>query len=379
MDSFYNLYIMNFKITYLLKRSFLTFTLLSTITFYVPELLFSQTAAGGCNTVTVLTDPPYEQDLVIGAGWQDVPNDPCSKLVTPIPPLYATPRHWLEMKDNSGQWVTVQGGLYGIYGDVFNVTVHGTYRVRFQIPVKEITNSCPTGIACRSAADYKIWGYRGIWIPNSEYYFYSNEVVVGSTVQSDIVWNFIDPNNNGLFEPNQSIVMNTEGTKNYTAWWLAIFENGGENRYWSKGWTQGQVPSTINLRDEAGFYFNNFLQIPVSYTVQFAITAECNSSWTNLDRNFSICPGGWGCKPLNEKVSQKISMFPTLARSYFELISADAELDHVFLHNMYGNVVKEYGNTGTFRYEINDVPAGMYVVSVIKQNKIIFTGKLMVQ
>ena len=212
---------------------------------------------------------------------------------------------------------------------------------------------------------------------------YSNSVVMGATVQSDIAWNFIDPNGNDLFSPGEQIKMNTANTTNCESWWVAIFENGGQNRYWSNGWTQGLIPGNlINLTSltngalQSGI--NPFAQIPVSYTVQFAISSSCNTQWINLDKNFAICPAGLGCRIAE---NEDIRLYPNPANNSFQLYNFDTDpskQQRIVLMDMNGRTVKSFEQITQSLFDISDLTNGLYVVSIWENGSRLLTTKLSV-
>lgn len=198
--------------------------MLAFLSHFIAQDSFAQTAVGGCSSVTVTSEPTYETNLIIEGGWKIIPRENCQIFNTYSPISYATPRHWLEMKQANGTWSIVQGGTNGVFTNTFNVTTHGTYRVRFQTPRRLFANDCPqNSVEVLNFYGPGSLGWRGRFSTTPlQDVSWSNEVVVGATVQSDIAWNFIDANGNNLFNPGEPIRMNTTGTKNYDAWWVAI-------------------------------------------------------------------------------------------------------------------------------------------------------------
>jgi len=294
---------------------------------------------------------------------------------------YATPRHILEKKEANGEWIEVQGGGFDyFYGLNFRVTTPGTYRVKYYIPTLKPSPLCEGGgIQIVDPVTLNRIGWQGWWqyIPANT--FYSNEVGVGPTQPEDINWSFIDPNGNDLFDPSQQVVMNTAGTKNYTAYWLAIFEKGGLNRYWSQGWTNGQIPGDqINLTVNASSYFGGFQQIPVSYTVQFAISNTCNTVWTNLDRTFAVCPSGLGCRA---SVGENIRIYPNPTKQSFRLdnINAADNVSYTMtITDLSGRVMKRFNNIDQQEFDIADLNKGLYIINVWNGSQRIFVDKLSV-
>ena len=277
---------------------------------------------------------------------------------------------------------------------IFSNLTHGTYRVKCQAPTIA-TNICqelgspnlPGARICLFNLSGQFIGYWGTW-DNSPFITnpptYTNTVVVGATLPSDIDWSFIDANGNDLFSPEEPIRMNTTNTINYENWWVAIFENGGQNRYWSNGWTQGLIPGNqINLTSLTVGAFQvpgvgPFAQIPVSYTVQFAISSSCNTQWINLDKNFAICPARLGCRIAE---NEDIRLYPNPANNSFQLYNFDTDpskQQRIVLMDMNGRTVKSFEQITQSLFDISDLTNGLYVVSIWENGSRLLTTKLSV-
>jgi len=363
---------------------------------------FAQTATVSCSTnaITVSNIPPYPTVYFAYVGYKNCRDgggyyegcdeggqEACCRVITSGSPV--TPRFYLE-RFVSGTWTTVAGPQFTT---TFSNLAHGTYRVRCQAPTIA-TNICmeqgnpnlPGARICLFNTSGQFIGYWGTWdntpFGNTPPTF-SNTVVVGATVPSDINWNFIDPNGNDLFSPGEAVRMNTTNTVNYTHWWVAIFENGGQNRYWSNGWTQGQIPGNqINLTTLTNGAFTTggqpFAQIPVSYTVQFAISAQCNTAWTNLDKNFAVCPAGLGCRIA---VDEDIRLYPNPAYNSFQLHNFDVDpskQQRIVLVDMNGRTVKSFEQITQSEFDISDLINGLYIVSIWENGSRLLTTKLSV-
>lgn len=121
---------------------------------------------------------------------------------------------------------------------------------------------------------------------------------------------------------------------------------------------------------------NDFAQIPVSYTVQFAISAECNTSWTNLNRNFAVCPSGLGCRIAE---NEEIKVFPNPASHSFQLLNYEADLtkqQRIVLMDMNGRIVKSFEHIGSPGFDISDLANGLYLVSIWENGNRLLTTKL---
>jgi hypothetical protein len=352
-------------------------------------VLHAQTVVGGCTSVQVTSSPYYDTNLIISGAWKKE-IDPCIDIYFTSPPTYATPRHWLEMQQPDGSWVTVQGGVSGVTQSTFNVSTHGTYRVKFRVPQKKYNPDCSKNqgyIQVISAYTGAVLGWRGEFsnVPGQGWYT-SNEVVVGATRLTDVAWHFDDPNGNGLFYPGQPVIMNTSGSKNYETWWLAIWENGGQGRYYQHGWTHGKVNS-INLSQLVGSQFPNttggvFDQIPVSYTVQFALTSICKDApeWPVMYRNFAVCSGCRMSNTILPKGQEAGIVAPNPASNVFRLsnISEFPEQCRLELVDTNGRTVKTFKVSEGPEFDISELGSGLYFVNVWNEGQKIVTSKLAV-
>lgn len=382
--------------------------MLALVSHFAVQNSLAQTATVNCttNSITVSNIPPFPTVYFANVGFKNCADGggfyegcdeggqkACCRVITRnasgVFPSPVTPRFWLERLVD-GSWTTVAGPQFTT---TFSNLAHGTYRVRCQAPTIA-TNICmeegnpnlPGARICLFNESGQFIGYWGTW-DNTPFGTtpptFSNTVVVGATVPSDINWSFIDPNGNDLFSPGEQIRMNTANTINYTHWWVAIFENGGQNRYWSNGWTQGQIPGNqINLTTLTNGAFTTggqpFAQIPVSYTVQFAISAQCNTAWTNLNKNFAVCPAGLGCRIAAD---EDIRLYPNPANNSFQLHNFDVDpskQQRIVLLDMNGRTVKSFEQITESVFDISDLINGLYVVSLWENGSRLLTTKLSV-
>jgi len=333
----------------------------------------AQTAEGGCSSVRITGGVPlYPNNAWVNSIYLGHYGDECNKYLAPgfYQPA-ATAQFSLQMLGEEN-WITVRSWQpSSIFNDVED---HGWYRVAIRVPQYIAAPYCLEGKIRVYNAFGQFYGYAGEWAET----IYSNWVVVGETEQDDISWEFVDPNGNDLFNPGDVVRMNTTGTKNYDNWWVAIFENGGQNRYWSNGWTGGLIPDNeINLTQEASEIFQGgFAQIPVSYTVQFAITSTCDTEWTHLDRNFAVCPQGWGCRT---KAEDEVVIVPNPASVVFSVTNLDEAVGgdyQLTLTDMNGRIVKTFSKTMNRKFDISDIPSGLYLVNILNENIGVYTLKL---
>lgn len=357
------------------------FLILNFIWFTFIYGLHSQTAVGGCNTVT-LTSVPYYQPYYY-ANWQvcSTCESQCYKWATSIPQVIQT-RSWLERKNSNGTWSTVQGGSSGISGDnvVFSNVQPGIYRIYNQKARKRTTGSCSNGFVIYYQGAQTGF-YQGEMSPTYNFtdFSYSNEVFVGPVQQNQVTYQFVDGGGGNSaesgFDFNEIVRINTTGCQNFTHWWVAIFENDGPMRYTGIGWQTGPLPTLVNLTDvwklnNPTWQFETFR----SYTVQFALSNPCNQYWTNLDKTFFICPSGAGCREIEEV--EPISLSPNPTFGQFELRNLTDEFATITVLDMSGRELKRFSNSQINFYDVSDLHNGIYLVSVIQNGKRIFNSKL---
>ena len=335
----------------------------------------AQTANGGCSTVTVTnTGGGYPANTYFAnVSYSQFKNVECTVKILKGDPV--TPRFSLFKKQPNG---TFLGVGFTQYDFVFTGLSTGIYKVQIEVPQVDLTTftKCPSGLTCINGLGQVI-GLWGKWDPNKKF---TNEVNVGAVTQNDIGWVFNnDTFNNNLFYPNDAITMNTTNTKNYDSWWLAVFENGGQNRYWSNGWTNGPIPNDkIDLKQlwNSGTGSSGFAQFPINYTIQFAITASCNTSWVNLDKQLSICNSrSVGCRVASDE-NILISPNPSNGNIKIEGIESENNQYKVILADVSGKIVKEFSEFSGQMLDVSDLDNGLYFVSIWNGTKKVKTVKL---
>jgi Secretion system C-terminal sorting domain len=259
---------------------------------------------------------------------------------------------------------------------------HGTFRVAMTFPIIRGIISCTKGFATvQNTIGQKI-GFEGTYAGQPS--FISNEVVVGATLPSEVQYTYIDPTNgmpNG-WDVNELMKIDASNSKNYDRWWLAIFEQGGSNRYRSLGWNFGKM-SVLDLKDiwnnGSGWQF----QQGTYYYVQLAAMTGCNSSWVEAtnpvssSNAFFVCGNNWGCKTVSEYTNMIVS--PNPANNTFRVSNVDNISDHrVTLTDLSGRTVKSYSNISNEELDIAELPTGMYLVQLWNGTKKVQTTKLSV-
>ena len=170
----------------------------------------------------------------------------------------------------------------------------------------------------------------GFWGTLSDTEYFTNEVVVGATIQSDIAATFIDGDgidNNGpnSFDYLEQVRVDASQSKNYTSYAMAIQEFGGGNRWRPLGPTGGFTNGQLGIEDLSflwnerfGWLFEQFN----SYRLQIVIKNDnCPGEWIQTLPYFFICPQGQGCRLGHDDV--KISISPNPASNRLTLTNLD--------------------------------------------------------
>lgn len=389
-----------------------------TVLFILPGLFISlggtsQTATGGCTSVTVSNIPTYPVVYFASVGYKNCNTTTlenfegcdegsaeggCCRIITFGNPT--TPRFWLERQTDLG-WETAVGPQYGT---TFSDVAKGAYRVKCQVP-NIAENACgndrlgnPTRICLFNMLGQFI-GYWGAW-DNSPFGSapptFSNTVIVGATTASDISFTFIDPTPNDTYETGfdfgEEAKMNTAACKDYDLWWLAIFEDGPTyHRYRSNDWTHGRMTDDeFNLTSfwsngSPGWQFETFH----NYTVQFVTeNSRCrngieynptgNGIWNVLYRTFTICLAGTGCRTGGD--GQDVIISPNPASTFIRLQNFEPDLDRDYrmtFCDLTGRVVKSVALAGN-EVDISGLPAGMFILNIQREGRQVFTSKFVV-
>ncbi|MEL6135449.1 MAG: hypothetical protein AAFR59_18980, partial [Bacteroidota bacterium] len=197
----------------------------------------------------------------------------------------------------------------------FVATGQGAYRIRVHYPTAKASTAClissPVVYIREKGKSEGIYGFGGEY---GELSRVSNIVWVNPANQGDIQGALNNPNGNNFYSSTDDVLLSTDGTKNYKHNWLAIFENGGQNRYISRGWVEGTVEPILDVKAMWNYHYGSFLpaQQGVSYTVQYAISNPCNNVWANQNFTFFICddPSG-NCKA--PSLDPNFTVFPNPA------------------------------------------------------------------
>lgn len=357
------------------------------LTAFFSNIVAQPQITGDCSSVSFAGGmPEYEVNLFENGAFP--PNQPCLAFVS-IPPMQ--PRMFLQQFNfATNQFVTIAGPR--VVNQPFTNLVHGTYRIKLQVPRRLFRAACENGHI--PAYD---WSYRHVgWIghyseetggdfPGT---FFSNEVVVGMTTPADIAFTFIDEPETGpetAYDYGEPVKINTSQCKNYNRWMIAIIEDGGQNRYMSTGWMSGKIGGngqSLSLTELWQGWITWWQFEPLhSYHVQVVLeNNECpNPSWNQLIRTFFVCPTGSGCR-LGEPEEPQIRLGPNPAHSSFFLYNYDAGFysgSLMIISDMAGRTKKTIPLTGN-EIDVSAIPAGVYAVQLVHEGKRVFSSKLVV-
>lgn len=295
----------------------------------------------------------------------------CSFLIGSKGPLQ--PQYVLQKQEGT-QWLNVRPTT--LSRNWTNLST-GRYRVYINLPIYDITWNCTTSpyIPAINILGQQV-GYRGTYHVGA---VTTNEVYLGPTTSDDLSYTMIDVSGgNNLpngYDYGELVFINTNA-KNYTGWFLAIFELGGAQRYWSQGWRFDAMPTQLPIRDlwaENGWQLESLN----SYRIQLAIANGCNTVWTGVEKDFFVCPQGSGCKGVQAGSSISISPNPASQRFEMKGLSEDVlEQGRLTLHDVSGRELKVFNNLSNNTYDVADLPNGLYIVNVWKGEKRISTSKL---
>ena len=229
----------------------------------------------------------------------------------------------------------------------------------------------------------------GFWGTLSDTEYYTNEVVVGATIQSDIAATFIDGDGIDNSGPNsfdylELVRVDASQSKNYTSYAIAIQEFGGANR-WRPGGNGGFMTGQVGVEDLTFLWENGFgwqFEQFNSYRLQIVIKNDnCPGDWIQTLPYFFICPQGQGCRLGHDNV--KISISPNPASNRLTLTNLDitpkvSENYTLTIHELSGKEVKRFTSIRENEFDISDLFNGVYVVSLHNQKEGIFHEKLVI-
>lgn len=338
----------------------------------------SITAEGDCDTVKYTGGmPSYANNLYSTFSTPSL----CRAVSVSNPML---PHIYLQKYDyDYNSWSTVSGPITPP-AHYFAGVSHGKYRLYIEIPVIFLSEGCgehePGPILIYNTLAQWI-GYAGSWYGDNSGTYYSNSVLVGHTVDSEIKYSFVDVPETGsesTYDDGEQVTADISNCRNFDLWWLAIFEDGPlYTRYYALGWTHS-TPTSLDLTSiwdhGSGWTFEPYH----SYTVQFAIeNYDCiNSSWNNLDRTFFICPTGTGCRLGGDRGQMVISPNPANSSIFIKNFTPDLGRKYqVFMVDLLGRPVKNL-ELSSNEIDVSDMQNGIFTMILTQDNQQIFVSKL---
>lgn len=376
-----------------MKKLYFVFVLFTTVLFF-PDFINSQilfNASGSCDQVSYTFAQPSEVVYDGGIVTQTDCGGESGICVVVLTSIYLMRvKYYLEKKNGNGSFSIVQGPKTD--GTAFKNLTKGTYRVRYSFPSK-----IPCKRYCSNNPGFiKVYNYNGQYYGYWGEYAggtgdkYSNEVLVGPTTDSDIAFDFVDPN--GGFSPIafdylDEVFIDMSGSKHYDIWWLGIREVGPlYNRIYNPGlnWHFGTA-TTVNLTalwEQQGWDF----EVNHSYEVTLAIeNLNCRNGveypgteWTYLSKWFFVCPFGTGCR--SGILDEKIFVAPNPAREQIQLVNFIPEFDkdyNILIADMTGRIIKSEKLNSAF-VDISGIQNGIYLVKLFKGNEIFLNSKLVI-
>lgn len=305
----------------------------------------------------------------------------------------------LQKKDNLGNFTSVSGGPHGYpddYANWYNNNLSpGTYRMRVDV-IEQV--SC-TNSYVKAYKDSDELG----WLGNLGNGDYTNEVVVGAPAQSDNSVTFL--NGNGVylfndssldryFDINEPIRIDASACKNFNEYQINIQEFWYGNpslphRFkncvsWSN---PANRPLGIENLSELWNPNNdpNWVMIPGNaYRLQVTIRNSNCTSWVDNLQFFYICNNpNWSCRTGFDHAKEEPTISPNPVSNVFSMGGITFNplslwKEELAIHDLTGRLVKKFTNIKGNDFDVSDLMTGAYFVSVVKDNKKIFTKKLII-
>lgn len=223
----------------------------------------------------------------------------------------------------------------------------------------------------------------------------SNNVIVGRAQLVDNTWSFLDgagfwfgnsapPAAAALYGANDVVRINGSASKNYDAFFLAIYEiypNGSPGRSTSLG---GWQYENIGVRDlseiwrrTAGWTFNTGFK----YRVQLAISNGNCGSWTEVTKTFMVCSDPYSSCRVGGDQLTAMSISPNPTSDKFLLNGVDFSLNknyEVTISDISGKILASFEHPYSNEFSANSLKNGVYIVSLIEGKRTLFSSKLIV-
>lgn len=352
------------------------------------------TATADCNSVTA---------KVFGGEsnvWTNIETKKCADSQGPCCKIV---KNW-KSESNPPQRIPTMYKLYRYDGTVaapaqtsptFLNVPHGQYYVRVGVGLPILCPNSNEFISLygwnESESAYQYVGLEGelVW----GFSFYSKKVIVGNTlpnyndyrISNTSSWYGL-PEKDGFCYGEEVMLFERSFERSYDRYWVAIFENGGLNRwestYWVEGLNDDMSLTALWKKNHPTWEFEEGL----TYTVQHVVenSACLNDPWNQKVKNFHIlyCANGEADDRASGVLgnAQKLSIVPNPASNFIHIknlndSTAGLELQ---IHDLYGRMILSKSLESS-DVDVSDVPTGMYLASVFENGKCLKTEKLVIQ
>lgn len=363
----------------------------------------AQIAVGGCDKVTVTQIPSgypnvVTADLFVAGNCPPIENQCCKIAASAVKQML--PELTLQKLHASGAWVQASTPQTASVFNLDPISDHGVYRVKIVTPYFR-ENECAAGSQPGGGWEpartqifnmfAQFQGMEGTYdnspFPGNEAY-YTNRVIVGPTVPSDLALDWIEPQGSSIpfaYDYGQNVAIDVSVSKNYNFWWISLNQDDSPN-YASNGWTHGTIQEFDLSAFWENFYPSSFEPL-TSYQLQWVIeNYECRNgvhwpgSWNNLQQNLIICPAGTGCRLGMEQTALEVSIYPNPATSWIRVDNLDASKDGLYLmtlHDLSGKLLQSVPLTEQ-DIPVHDLPNGMLIARITLDGQLVHTEKVII-
>ncbi len=340
------------------------------------------TLEGGCSRLTVGGGPAipnfnmYSAEVVfIASGGGNA----CNKS-TINPSLVMQRKYQLYRKNNNG---FSKAGTPLSKNQLNGLTLtHGTYKVTVLEPTPY--QVCPDNINSYILVyDHfnnnriGVQGYiNSISIPG--------EVYIGKPTTGDNIYSLLDiavaPN---FYNPGDPVIIDMSNNKHYDRYRISIKQTSGNSGNWSStGWVSGPV-SQVDLlnevwkRNQPGWVFwqGHTFEVRVA-----TANSDCVGGWNMVAKEFEICTYANPCR-IVEAEEKDITLSPNPTSNMFRLnnFTLNAEKNYqLVVYNYAGKQVMSTQDVVAKEFDVSDLSAGIYVVTILEDGNRIYTDRLSV-
>lgn len=354
-----------------LNKVVLTLVLISQVCLTIAQTGSAPVAVGSCTDVVEVTYiPAYVHNAVYIANCYtcDPQNGCCAQSFAGFMfPSYTLQRYNHETKS----WVSVTGSQETNKFTGLSEYGLGTYRVRVAIPAYYPAPSCPGGVRKVYNLFGQHYGYVGTWE-----FLYSNIVIVGQPTGQDNHFSFVDGNGILLFGSDPSLPIfdaqedwkiDVSASKNYNAWWLAMYKKDPPNNLpwavYQGGWQQDGPPANPVIDIAQWWKFDNVYPFDpgATYVVQWVATNKDCPNWNVNEKEAYICPSGFNCRfgITTNAGEEEVILYPNPVTTSFTL-SGSQSVARLELLDSYGRQQATWA-AGTGSYDLPPyIPSGTY-------------------